>query len=139
VKRSWSGSARSRIRAYRIAAGLTQRQLARTAGVSIGVVRDLEQGRTTRLRTGSADGLGAVLLATGCPCDARAHYDIALSLATEIGDRDLQARAHDGLGHACHATGEPSQARRHWEQAHAIYVELGVPEADAVHAQLTTV
>jgi DNA-binding SARP family transcriptional activator len=57
VKRSWSGSARNRIRAYRIAAGLTQRQLARTAGVSIGVVRDLEQGRTTRLRTGSADAL----------------------------------------------------------------------------------
>ena len=51
------GSARSRIRAYRIAAGLTQRQLARTAGVSIGVVRDLEQGRTTRLRAGSADAL----------------------------------------------------------------------------------
>src|ERR1700720_1397849 len=51
------GSARNRIRAYRIAAGLTQQQLARTAGISIGVVRDLEQGRTTRLRTGSADAL----------------------------------------------------------------------------------
>lgn len=57
MKRSWSGSARNRIRAYRIAAGFTQQQLARTAGVSIGVVRDLEQGRTTRLRTGSADAL----------------------------------------------------------------------------------
>jgi DNA-binding SARP family transcriptional activator/transcriptional regulator with XRE-family HTH domain len=50
-------SARNRIRAYRIAAGLTQQQLASAASISIGVVRDLEQGRTARLRPGSADAL----------------------------------------------------------------------------------
>ena len=36
------------VRAWRRKAGLTQQQLARAAGVSVGVVRDLEQGRTAR-------------------------------------------------------------------------------------------
>lgn len=36
------------VRGSRQRAGLTQRQLAAAAGISVGVVRDLEQGRTTR-------------------------------------------------------------------------------------------
>ncbi len=43
-----SGNAGGLLRACRQKAGLTQRQLAEAAGVSVGVVRDLEQGRTTR-------------------------------------------------------------------------------------------
>jgi DNA-binding SARP family transcriptional activator len=58
--------ARSRIRGYRRAAGLTQRQLADAAGVSIGVVRDLEQGRTAHLRKRSADALIAALGLDAC-------------------------------------------------------------------------
>jgi DNA-binding SARP family transcriptional activator/tetratricopeptide (TPR) repeat protein/DNA-binding XRE family transcriptional regulator len=42
------GRAGGLVRASRQKAGLTQRQLAAAAGVSVGVVRDLEQGRTTR-------------------------------------------------------------------------------------------
>ena len=48
-------------RRYRQAAGLTQRQLAEAAGVSIGVVRDLEQGLTGRPRAHSARRLAAAL------------------------------------------------------------------------------
>jgi DNA-binding SARP family transcriptional activator len=46
---------------HRKAAGLTQRQLAGQAGISLGAVRDLEQGRTLRPRPGSLTGLAAAL------------------------------------------------------------------------------
>src|ERR1700678_53184 len=42
------------LRRYRNVAGLTQQELARRAGVSVGAVRDLEQGRTRRPRALSA-------------------------------------------------------------------------------------
>jgi DNA-binding XRE family transcriptional regulator len=54
-------------RHYRRAAGLTQRQLAGAAGLSIGVVRDLEQGRTSRLQARSADALARALSLGGRP------------------------------------------------------------------------
>ncbi|HEY2577868.1 MAG TPA: helix-turn-helix domain-containing protein, partial [Streptosporangiaceae bacterium] len=49
------------IRVHRQAAGLTQRQLAETAHVSIGVVRDLEQGLTCRPRAETIRRLAAAL------------------------------------------------------------------------------
>jgi DNA-binding SARP family transcriptional activator/Flp pilus assembly protein TadD len=49
------------IRAGRRGAGLTQRQLAGKAGISVGAVRDLEQGRTARLRAESARRLASAL------------------------------------------------------------------------------
>ena len=55
------GPAGSLCRRYRQEAGLTQRQLADAAGVSIGVVRDLEQGLTVRPRAHSARRLAAAL------------------------------------------------------------------------------
>jgi DNA-binding SARP family transcriptional activator/DNA-binding XRE family transcriptional regulator len=45
----------------RIAAGLTQRQLAEAAGISLGALRDLEQGRTSSPRWSVVQGLAAVL------------------------------------------------------------------------------
>jgi DNA-binding SARP family transcriptional activator len=45
------------IKEYRQAAGLSQRQLADSAGVSIGVIRDLEQRRTARLHHESVQRL----------------------------------------------------------------------------------
>jgi DNA-binding SARP family transcriptional activator/DNA-binding XRE family transcriptional regulator len=45
----------------RIAAGLTQRELAEAAGVSLGALRDLEQGRTSFPRWSVVQGLVAVL------------------------------------------------------------------------------
>jgi tetratricopeptide (TPR) repeat protein len=49
------------ISGYRRDAALTQRQLADVAGVSIGVVRDLEQGRTAHLQPASASRLASAL------------------------------------------------------------------------------
>lgn len=52
---------REQIGRQRKAAGLTQRQLAEAAGVSVGVVRDLEQGLTARPRPDSVRRLAAAL------------------------------------------------------------------------------
>jgi DNA-binding SARP family transcriptional activator len=49
------------LRAHRRAAGLTQQQLADLAEVSVGTLRDLEQGRTRHPRPGSAARLTAAL------------------------------------------------------------------------------
>ena len=49
------------ISGYRRDAALTQRELADAAGVSIGVVRDLEQGRTAHLQPASASRLASAL------------------------------------------------------------------------------
>ena len=46
---------------FRRAAGLTQGELARRAGISLGAVRDLEQGRTVSPRTGSLTRIVEVL------------------------------------------------------------------------------
>jgi len=49
------------IRQCRRAAGLTQRQLAAAAGVSVAAVRDLEQGRTACPRWGTVENMAGVL------------------------------------------------------------------------------
>ena len=65
-------------------------KLAGVAGVSIGVVRDLEQGRTTVLRNRSA---GALAVALGLDPGAAGEFArVARGLPP-----DLQARI-DGLG-----------------------------------------
>ena len=55
------GGAGGLIRGYRKAAGLTQQELADAAGVSIGVVRDLEQRRTARPQAESVRRLTTAL------------------------------------------------------------------------------
>jgi DNA-binding SARP family transcriptional activator/transcriptional regulator with XRE-family HTH domain len=55
------GQAGGLIRDCRLAAGLTQKQLADAAGVSIGVVRDVEQHRTEHLHAESVRRLTAAL------------------------------------------------------------------------------
>lgn len=49
------------VRARRLGAGLTQRQLAVRAGLSVGTVRDIEQGRTAAPRPGSLSRLAGAL------------------------------------------------------------------------------
>ena len=49
------------LRGYRHDAGLTQQELARRAGLSVGAVRDLEQSRTRRPLPGSLTALAAAL------------------------------------------------------------------------------
>lgn len=62
------------IRGYRMDAGLTQEQLADAAGLSIGVIRDLEQRRTARPRAESVRRLAAALRLDG-------HHAAALARA----------------------------------------------------------
>src|SRR6516164_8535868 len=57
------------VRDKRRAAGLTQLQLATAAGVSVGVVRDLEQGRTGQPRRRSVERISAALGAGLDPSD----------------------------------------------------------------------
>lgn len=49
------------LRGFRQAAGLTQRELAGRAGLSLGSIRDLEQGRTRRPLPGSLAALAMAL------------------------------------------------------------------------------
>jgi DNA-binding SARP family transcriptional activator/DNA-binding XRE family transcriptional regulator len=49
------------IREFRLAAGLTQQELAERSGLSLAAVRDLEQGRVHRPRPGSLAALAAAL------------------------------------------------------------------------------
>jgi DNA-binding SARP family transcriptional activator len=64
----------SLLRGYRRAAGLSQRQLAGAGGVSVGVVRDLEQGRTGRLAARSVAALAAAL---GLDADRAREFAVA--------------------------------------------------------------
>jgi Tfp pilus assembly protein PilF len=78
-----------------------------------------------------------VSLAIGQASRASTQHRTALSLASRIGDKYEQARAHHGLACSYQATGAAGQARRHWQEALTLYAALGVPEADQVRAQLT--
>ena len=85
----------------------------------------------------ACNGLGASLLDRGLPDQARPQYAAALALASQSGDRYEQARALDGLAHSYLAAGDPGQALQHWRRALDRYADLGLPEADAVRAELT--
>jgi len=56
-----SGRLAELLRSHREAAGLTQEQLAGRAGISVGALQDLEQGRTARPRRRSLDRLALAL------------------------------------------------------------------------------
>ena len=77
------------IRACRLGAGLTQQQLADTAGVSVGVVRDLEQGRTTRPHAESVRRLASALRLN------RQQAGVALREAITVATAQGQATAVD--------------------------------------------
>ena len=97
MKAADSGRAAELIREYRRAAGLSQRQLADSAQVSIGVVRDLEQRRTTRPHAESVRRLAE-----------------ALGLDTEQGGRFTRAargEPGDQVGAGFHGAGFPGGLR----------------------------
>ncbi|WP_433045799.1 BTAD domain-containing putative transcriptional regulator [Dactylosporangium sp. CS-033363] len=70
----------ARLRRHRVAAGLSQRELAERVGLSVAAIRDLEQGRTRRPHRGSAQALAEVLgLPAGGPAgDAAAPVRIGV-------------------------------------------------------------
>jgi hypothetical protein len=63
----------------------------------------------------------------------------ALAVATDIGARDQQARAHTGLGHAHQSLGSPEPARHHYQHALTLYTDLGMSEADQIRVHLATI
>ncbi len=67
------------VRSRRLAAGLTQRQLAAAAGVSLGALRDLEQGRTSQARVDSLSRLAEALEAATHPMAAERQGDAGRS------------------------------------------------------------
>jgi tetratricopeptide (TPR) repeat protein len=74
------------------------------------------------------DGEAYALNGLGETTDAVRHTE-ALTVATEIGALDQQARAHAGLGRALNS-------REHLEQAFTLYADLDSPAADAVRRLL---
>ncbi|WUH98351.1 tetratricopeptide repeat protein [Spirillospora sp. NBC_00431] len=93
---------------------------------------DLARATANRpLENETLNRLGETAHRTGDP--ARAHHQEALDIATEIGDRYEQARAHDGLARAHHDLGHHREAREHRQQALTGYTELGVPDPDKTY------
>ncbi len=83
------------LRARRAGAGLTQRQLASRAQISLGALQDLEQGRTVRPRRQSLDRLAAVLRLT-----ADQHEEFAAAAAAAAGGHRAARRGAAGRGAA---------------------------------------
>jgi DNA-binding SARP family transcriptional activator/Tfp pilus assembly protein PilF len=85
--------------------------------------------------TEARNNLGRALLAHGQPGPGQAEHSTALRLASQIGHKHEQARAHHGLADCYQASGETVLARDHRQQALALYAELGLAEADGTHAK----
>lgn len=66
----------------------------------------------------------------GRPGEALESHRTALALASDLGQRGDQARAHDGLACAAAALGRPDLARHHWSAALAILTGLGADRAE---------
>jgi DNA-binding SARP family transcriptional activator/transcriptional regulator with XRE-family HTH domain len=118
------------LREFRRAARLTQRQLAEAAGVSIGVVRDLEQGRTASLQARSADAIIGALGLSG-----RRSWEFAVAM------RGKTAPRHAAATVGTVSVGEPFGLRLSvlgpltaWR--HGTLVQLGPPSQRAVLALL---
>ncbi|SHM88341.1 AfsR/SARP family transcriptional regulator [Cryptosporangium aurantiacum] len=79
--------------------------------------------------TCALNGLAEALQGQGDP-EAADRFTAALTLATTIGERAEQARAHVGLARTTEA------ARSHLEQALALYTEIGSSRADDVRKEL---
>ena len=84
------------------------------------------------------NGLGEAVRVAGRHTDALAYHAAAAELTAAIGNRHQLARAHRGQAAAHRALGDPVRARAHYEQALTLYAGLGVPDADEVRAELTT-
>ena len=90
MNRDGSAQPADLVRRHRCSAGLTQQGLADSAGISVGVVRDLEQGRTAHLRAGSASRLSRALGLD--ECQAAEFRLVLLRRVAHRGDRSGEMR-----------------------------------------------
>jgi len=123
---------------YRINLGGTDLDVSRLATMLASAQTSARAGRWEEAASSAAalSLLGEALLVVGQPSRARTRHTTACDIASDIGDKYQQARAHDGLARAHHALARPGQARDHWAEALALYTHLGTREADQVRAQL---
>ena len=126
------------IRRHREAAGLTQHDLARAAGVSVGVIRDFEQGRTTRLRPKSADGLrahigiGWSLAEQNRYPEALRHSRLAMRLFARASDQHGRAGALNNIGWFHILAGDAEVGIGYCVQARDLFGEIANREGEAI-------
>jgi DNA-binding SARP family transcriptional activator len=84
------------------------------------------------------DTLGYVELHLGNPDKAAAHFEFALGLCRDYGDRFDEAQILTHAGDARHAAGELPQARAAWQQALDIYDDIQHPDAERLRAKLAS-
>jgi tetratricopeptide (TPR) repeat protein len=82
------------------------------------------------------DTLGYIEFHLGDFARAADHFELALALCRDRGDRGSQAWILTHAGDARHAAGELPQARHAWQQALAIFDDLQDPSAGQVRAKL---
>lgn len=70
---------------------------------------------------------GITLRLAGKPHQAIPHHQEALNLATHLGDRYEQARAHQAMAQAHKALADPTTATHHQTQAQALHKAMGTP------------
>lgn len=81
------------VRSYRVAAGITQEELAASSGLDVRTIRDIERGRTACPRRSSADLLARALNRDDLAWDA-VRAELRGSTSSEIGSvsgRPLEA------------------------------------------------
>jgi hypothetical protein len=85
-------------------------------------------------RMASAGAAGATAATPGVP--AVAHFERALALCRDHGNRYTEAGILTHVGDARHLAGQLRQARRAWQQALAIYEDIHPANAGQVRAKL---
>ena len=86
----------------------------------------------------SGDTLGYIELHLGDFAPAITHFEYALGLCRDYGDRYTEAEILNHVGDARHAIGELPQARQAWQQALVIYDDIHHADAEKVRAKLAS-
>jgi tetratricopeptide (TPR) repeat protein len=84
------------------------------------------------------DTLGYIELHLDDFTRAVTHFEHALGLCRDYGDRATEGEILTHLGDARHAAGELPQARQAWQQALATYNDIRHPGSEQVRAKLAS-
>jgi len=84
------------------------------------------------------DTLGYIEHHLGDFAQAAAHFEHALDLSRDHGDRLVEGSVQSHAGDALQDAGELAQAREAWQQALAIYDDLHHPDAEKVRTKIAS-
>jgi Tfp pilus assembly protein PilF len=87
-------------------------------------------------RLEALNNLGELWLASADHTKARAYYEDALAVATDIASPAEEASALEGLGRCFLAAGQPKKAAAPLHRALAIYHQIRSPHAQRVETSL---